>query len=103
MPSEYRVRWQREGCQRSYRIYQTEGAARRKVSGLLALEEIKSSIEQFCDMGNLVEGPDIQVREVGEWRASGVATSPPDEYTKKRVAEHFGVFDDAVGFGDWPL
>ncbi len=70
MALEYRVRWQREGRNPTYRIYQHGDTACRKVRGLLALEIIKAKTERYADMGDLVGPPELQVREVGEWHAN---------------------------------
>lgn len=68
MPLEFRIRWQREGRQPTYRIYQSWGAACKKLTGISALEDVKAEFSQYDDMPNLVSAPEVQVREVGEWR-----------------------------------
>jgi hypothetical protein len=91
---EFRVRWQREGSQPSYRIYQSEGAARDKIDSVLALEEIKAQTARWDDMPDLVAGPELQVRDVGEWSAAdpGAQTEPSDS-ARTGVAEWAGIND----------
>ena len=67
MSLEYRVRWQREGREPAYRIYQSWEAACRRVRSLMAMDEVKKDAERFADMPDLVGPPELQVREVGEW------------------------------------
>lgn len=66
MGLEFRVRWQREGRNPSYRIYQDWNAACQKVQGLQAMDSIKAETERFADMPDLVS-VELQVREVGAW------------------------------------
>lgn len=68
MSLEFRVRWQREGRQPSYRIYQTWDAACRKVCGIKALEQFKDDTSRFATLPNLTGPPTLQVREVGAWQ-----------------------------------
>jgi hypothetical protein len=95
---EYRVVWQREGRQRTTRIYQTEQAARRKIDGILALEEIKSDNSQWEDMPDLVAVPVLEVREVGEWtdHAEQPADAPTDD-AREGVRLWAGPYDDRDG------
>lgn len=91
MPSEYRLRWKREGRDWAYRIYQTEAAARRKVDGILALEEIKGDTTQWENLPDLNGEPELQVRKVGEWGPADGPLNAPSDVTRRRVAEWAGV------------
>lgn len=91
MPSEYRLRWKREGRGWAYRIYQTEAAARRKVDGILALEEIKGDTTQWENLPDLNGEPELQVREVGEWGPADRPLGALSNDTRKRVAAWAGV------------
>jgi hypothetical protein len=99
---EFRVRWQREGCSPSYRIYQTEQAARHKIDSILALEEIKADTVRWDDMPDLVEGPVLQVRDVCEWRlAEPGAQVEPSSMARLGVAEWAGINDHPSD--DWEV
>lgn len=91
MPSEYRLRWKREGRDWAYRIYQTESAARRKVEGILALEWIKGDTDRWESLPDLGGQPELQVREVGEWCAADYPLGAPSDATILRVAAWAGV------------
>jgi hypothetical protein len=96
--AEFRVRWQREGRSPTSRIYQTETAARRKIDSILALEEIKGDTRQWADMPDLVGPPELQVRDVSEWRAAEPsAQDAPSEAALAGVAQWAGVNDDPYG------
>jgi hypothetical protein len=87
MPVEFRVRWRRDGRQPAYRIYQSEDAAWRKACAVRALEDVKHEFSQYDGMPDLVEGPDLQVRGVSEWRPSEQQPEPMD-YHRDRMREH---------------
>lgn len=92
---EFRVRWRREGRAPTSRIYQTEAAARRKVDSILALEEIKGDTRHWEDMPDLVGAPELQARDVSDWRAAEPgAQEAPSEAAMVGVAEWAGVNDD---------
>lgn len=101
---EFRVRWQREGSQPSYRIFQSESAARHKIDGVLALEEIKAQTTHR-DMPGLVDGPVLQVRDVSEWRpAEPGAQTEPSPTARLGVAGWAGVgVDDHQEDTDWKV
>lgn len=69
MPLEFRVRWQREGRNPTFRIYQDWNAACRKARSVQAMDDIKGETERFEEMPDLAGPPELQVREVGAWRA----------------------------------
>lgn len=91
--TEYRVRWQREGRNASYRIYQAEAAARRKIDAILALEEVKGDTRHWEDMPDLVGAPELQVRDVGEW-TNAQAQEVPSESALAGVTAWAGANDD---------
>jgi hypothetical protein len=94
---EFRVRWRREGQARiSTRIYQTWSAAYRKAQAIAAIEETKEHTS-FVGMKDLVEGPVIEVREVGEWRENEVQPNPPSAYLLERIRDRYAPLsqDDA--------
>jgi hypothetical protein len=87
MPLEFRVRWQRDGRQPTYRIFQSWDAACRKVRGLRALEDVKADFAQYDDMADLVAAPELQVREVGEWRRHDYQPKAT-EYDRVSMRDH---------------
>jgi hypothetical protein len=68
MALEFRVQWQREGKYPKTLIYQSWHPAIRKVRHLKALDAVKDDFDAYDDMPRIVDGPTLQVREVGEWR-----------------------------------
>jgi hypothetical protein len=68
MPLEFRVRWEREDRQPTYRIFQSWSAACRKMTAVAALNDVKGEFSKYEDMPDLVGPPEMQVREVSEWR-----------------------------------
>lgn len=87
MPHEFRVRWQREGRQPAFQIYQSWEAACRKVRSIMAMDEVKRDTERFADMPDLVGPPELQVREVGAWAAHDYQPKAT-EFDVKGVREH---------------
>jgi hypothetical protein len=86
---EFRVRWRREGqAQISTRIYQTWSSAYRKAQAIAAIEAVKDDTT-FESMPSLAEGPVIEVREVGEWRANEFQPHPPDDRLLDRMRERY--------------
>jgi hypothetical protein len=92
MPVEYRVRWRREGRQRTSQIYQTKEAAERKGRGIRALEQVKHETS-MDEMPSLVESPYLEAREVGPWAYVGSAPEPTDK-DRDGMRLHFGQPDD---------
>jgi hypothetical protein len=88
-PVEYRVRWQREGRQRTARIYQSADAAHRKALGIMALERGKEGT-RFDAMPDLVYGPVIEVRAVDSWETAKYQPPPPTEGLVERMREWAG-------------
>jgi hypothetical protein len=70
MPFEFRVYWCREGKHPKTAIYQSAAPAVQKVRTLKALDAIKDEFGHYEDMPSIVDGPTLQIREVGEWRAN---------------------------------
>lgn len=88
MPLEFRVRWQREGRQPSHRIYQTWESACRRVRTVQAVDAIKADFQRLASMPDLTGPPELQVREVGEWRRHDYQPKAND-YDRDRLREHF--------------
>lgn len=78
MALEYRVRWRRDGRQVTTRIYQRSEAAWRKCKWIAALEAVRERTH-LADMPAIVEGPTVQVREVGQWTDNEVQPAEPTE------------------------
>lgn len=94
---EYRLRWRREGRERTTRIYQTRKAAERKARGILALEEIKDDTS-MAEMPDLVELPTLEERVVGAWGTSGTQLPPPTDEDREGMRMHFAPdYSDSYG------
>jgi hypothetical protein len=86
---EFRVRWRREGQpQISTRIYQTWSAAYRKAQAIAAIEAVKDDTT-FENMPDLAEGPIIEVREVGPWKANEFQARPPHDALLQRMRHRY--------------
>ena len=92
---EYRVRWRREGRQRTSHIYQTRRAAERKARGILALEEVKADTS-MADMPDLAEKPSIEAREVCAWAPVMPTPEATDEDRDAMRAFFTPSYDDEV-------
>jgi hypothetical protein len=86
---EFRVRWRREGQpQISTRIYQTWSAAYRKAQAIAAIEAVKDDTT-FAHMADLAEGPVVEVREVGPWKANEFQPHPPHDALLERMRHRY--------------
>lgn len=94
---EFRVRWKREGRQRSYRIYQSWDSAYRKAQGVLALEAVKEHTT-FDGMPDLEERPVIEQRPVGNWD-DGSEVQDPSDYLKRDMCALYPI-EPGCCYGD---
>lgn len=85
---EFRVRWQREGCHPTTRIFQSWNAAYTKASGLLALDDVKTEFAQYEGMRDLVGPPVIEVREVGPWKKYNHQFATATDYGRQRMRDY---------------
>ena len=93
MPLEFRVRWEREGKHPKTLIYQSWHSALRKVRHLKALDVVKGEFDYYDDMPSIVDGPTLQVREVGEWREHDY--QPPAHPSDIEGMREWGAIRDA--------
>lgn len=66
---EYKVIWQRENRPKTYALYQTLAGAQRCVNRQLTAREEMDWLEDYRRPGEIVFGPIIRWREVGDWQA----------------------------------
>jgi hypothetical protein len=99
MSLEYRVRWRREGRQRTTKIFQTWDAACRKVRGILALEDVKAETN-MATMPDLAEKPVVEAREVGVWVEHPVQPGDPTERDREGMREYFPPPEGYGNYGD---
>jgi hypothetical protein len=104
MTYEYRVRWRRNGQSRSTtRILQRWDSAVKKARTIRALEAVRDET-RFRTMEDLVEGPVIEQRKVGEWiPAPGVVLGEPSDMDRASILEWAGPKEIVIPDGEIPF